>query len=51
MYWPEEVAVSVVSESDVLSEVSLIPEVGSECVVKVKGKKFTGVIAATGKLL
>ena len=41
---------SVVSESDVLSEPARVPEVGSECVVKVRVKKFTGVIAATGKL-
>ena len=43
-------AVSVVSESDVLSDTVRVPEVGSECVVKVRAKKFTGVIAATGKL-
>ena len=51
VYWPEEVAVSVVSESDVVSETKRLLEVGSECVVKVQAKKFNGIIAASGKLL
>ena len=51
MYWSKEIAVSMISDSEVFSEVRLIPEVGSECMVKVKGKNFTGVIVATGKLL
>ena len=51
VYWPKEMAVSVVGESDVLSASVQMPSVGSECVIKVQGKKFTGVIAAIGKLL
>ena len=50
VYWPDEEAVSVVKESDVIeSHIQTLGE-GMECSVEIRGKEFFGVIAAAGML-